>query len=139
MTQEKQLGMTKLIQGAVEQLTPSQKILIEKHPLNGAISLEAQGQYSNEIIRIVKEHHERIDGSGSPYQLKGDEISPLAQVVGFADWCINFQYRIKQLNRDPKRELREALAYLKEFDPKHIDVAFSVFGFEPFQNKKFSA
>jgi putative two-component system response regulator len=34
---------------------------------------------------IVRHHHERLDGSGYPDRLRGDEIPLLAQIVGMAD------------------------------------------------------
>ena len=34
---------------------------------------------------IVLQHHERLDGSGYPAGLKGDEIHPYAQIVAIAD------------------------------------------------------
>jgi HD-GYP domain-containing protein (c-di-GMP phosphodiesterase class II) len=33
----------------------------------------------------VRSHHERLDGSGYPNGLRGDEIPVLAQVVGIVD------------------------------------------------------
>ncbi len=37
------------------------------------------------ISEIILQHHERIDGSGYPHGLKGDEISREAQIVSIAD------------------------------------------------------
>ena len=37
------------------------------------------------IARIVFQHHERIDGSGYPLRLKGEEIIPEAKVLAVAD------------------------------------------------------
>jgi cyclic di-GMP phosphodiesterase len=34
---------------------------------------------------IVRHHHERLDGSGYPDGLRGDEIALLAQIVGIVD------------------------------------------------------
>jgi putative two-component system response regulator len=34
---------------------------------------------------IVRHHHERLDGSGYPDGLRGDEIPRLAQIVGIVD------------------------------------------------------
>lgn len=41
---------------------------------------------SLETVRpIVRHHHERRDGSGYPDRLRGDDIPPLAQIVGIVD------------------------------------------------------
>ncbi len=37
------------------------------------------------VRRIVRQHHERLDGSGYPDGLRGDEISVLAQIVSTVD------------------------------------------------------
>nr|WP_320146709.1 HD domain-containing phosphohydrolase [uncultured Anaeromusa sp.] len=37
------------------------------------------------VCRAALHHHERLDGSGYPEGLKGDDISPLAQLVAIAD------------------------------------------------------
>ena len=37
------------------------------------------------IPEIVRQHHERIDGSGYPDSLKGDEIMLAARIIGVAD------------------------------------------------------
>ena len=37
------------------------------------------------LAQIVHQHHERIDGSGYPRSLKGDEISMEARVLAVAD------------------------------------------------------
>jgi putative two-component system response regulator len=34
---------------------------------------------------IIRCHHERLDGSGYPQGLKGDDVPLLAQIVGIAD------------------------------------------------------
>jgi putative two-component system response regulator len=37
------------------------------------------------VREIVRQHHERLDGSGYPDGLRGDEVSRLAQIVSIAD------------------------------------------------------
>ena len=37
------------------------------------------------IARIIREHHERIDGSGYPQGLKGDETLPESHILAVAD------------------------------------------------------
>lgn len=36
-------------------------------------------------VKLVQQHHERLDGSGYPAGLKGPEIDPLAQMLGLID------------------------------------------------------
>ena len=37
------------------------------------------------VREIVRQHHERLDGSGYPDGLRGDEVSVLAQIVSTVD------------------------------------------------------
>ncbi len=56
---------------------------IMKHPLYGARLLEQK--FSRNIADIVKAHHERLDGSGYPYGLSGEEISLEGRIIAIAD------------------------------------------------------
>jgi len=58
--------------------------IMQVHPLVGA-SLFAKHHHDNRIRRIILHHHERLDGSGYPYGLKGDEIGQLERIVAVAD------------------------------------------------------
>jgi HD-GYP domain-containing protein (c-di-GMP phosphodiesterase class II) len=57
------------------------------HPLIGSILLEPVSNIFP-ITSIVKYHHERIDGKGYPFGIKGDEIPHLAQILGLAEYYI---------------------------------------------------
>jgi HD-GYP domain-containing protein (c-di-GMP phosphodiesterase class II) len=37
------------------------------------------------VAEIVRQHHEKLDGSGYPFGLKGDQILPEARVLTVAD------------------------------------------------------
>lgn len=57
---------------------------IQKHPLKGARILSAVSMFK-EVVPVVKCHHERIDGTGYPDGLKGDEIPLLARIISVSD------------------------------------------------------
>jgi len=65
-------------------LTSEERAIIEQHPLIGAQYLKKQ-DFPKEIVDVVMLHHERLDGSGYPLSLKGEEIPKLAQIVAIAD------------------------------------------------------
>lgn len=44
-----------------------------------------KGKFIEDIADIVEEHHERLDGSGYPKGLKGDQIRIEARIIGVAD------------------------------------------------------
>ncbi|WP_312854478.1 HD-GYP domain-containing protein [Paludibacterium denitrificans] len=41
--------------------------------------------FGKPIAEIIRQHHERMDGSGYPRGLKGDDILPEARVLAVAD------------------------------------------------------
>jgi len=41
--------------------------------------------YSENIVRMVEEHHEKFDGTGYPFELKGDRISLYARICSIMD------------------------------------------------------
>jgi cyclic di-GMP phosphodiesterase len=65
-------------------LTVEEFDLMKKHPVIGD-SLCAPLQSLRHVRPIVRGHHERLDGSGYPDALRGDEVPVLAQIVGIVD------------------------------------------------------
>jgi HD-GYP domain-containing protein (c-di-GMP phosphodiesterase class II) len=64
-------------------LEPSEWEVIKKHPIFGRELLD--NTFIKEAGVIVEQHHERIDGSGYPYGLSGDEVLIEASIVAVAD------------------------------------------------------
>jgi putative two-component system response regulator len=58
--------------------------LMKKHPVIGD-SLCAPLQSLRRVRPIIRGHHERLDGSGYPDALRGDQVPVLAQIVGIVD------------------------------------------------------
>ena len=65
-------------------LTDDEYSEIKNHPAIGAHIL-CNASIFQDIIPIVKHHHERYDGKGYPGKLKGDEIPYLAKITAVAD------------------------------------------------------
>ncbi len=57
---------------------------MEKHPEIGERILSKVDDYG-EIARIVRHHHERVDGHGYPDGLAGDQIPLLSRIIAVAD------------------------------------------------------
>ncbi len=55
------------------------------HPMTAYLILQEYPQCHPEISTAVFEHHERLDGSGYPRGLRGDEISPIGQILMLAE------------------------------------------------------
>jgi len=57
---------------------------MERHPAIGEEILRNVDDYG-EIAEIVRSHHERVDGTGYPDRLCGDDIPVLARIIAVAD------------------------------------------------------
>lgn len=92
-------------------LTKEEFEIMKGHPRKGYnyLILKNLG-ISNKALRICLEHHERIDGTGYPNNLKRDEIGILSKIVSIAD-----VYDALTSNRSYRAPLSaaEALDYIK--------------------------
>jgi len=67
-----------------EGLTELEYGIIKTHPQVGYEILKAV-QFPWPVAEIVRQHHERMDGSGYPQGLRGEEILPEARILAVAD------------------------------------------------------
>jgi putative nucleotidyltransferase with HDIG domain len=65
-------------------LTDEQWEIVKQHPAHGA-SVIAQIEEFADIAEIVHAHHERIDGTGYPLGLRGEEVPWLSRMISIAD------------------------------------------------------
>jgi diguanylate cyclase (GGDEF)-like protein len=79
-----ELGIPDAVLGKPGPLDPTEKALIRNHPLTGARIL-GYIEALRDIVPIVRHHHERVDGSGYPDGLRGQEIPLLARILAVAD------------------------------------------------------
>jgi HD-GYP domain-containing protein (c-di-GMP phosphodiesterase class II) len=66
------------------QLTDEEFALIKKHPEYGA-AIVRNVELFRECLPIILWHHERLNGTGYPDRLKGDEIPFLVRIASLAD------------------------------------------------------
>lgn len=65
-------------------LTADEYEIVKQHTVIG--ERLCAGLRSLSLVRpIIRQHHERLDGSGYPDGLRGDDISILAQIIGVVD------------------------------------------------------
>ena len=99
-------------------LTQAEFAIIRDHPEWGLEQLGALGTQHELIASVVRDHHERLDGSGYPRGLRGNRIDLLARMVAIAD-----VYEALTSNRPYRRGLTpyEALEIIRrmlsQFDP----------------------
>jgi len=67
-------------------LTDEEFVVMRNHAaLSGKIIVEQNLKVDDLVYKIARHHHERIDGSGYPDQLKGDDIPYLVTICGLSD------------------------------------------------------
>ena len=66
-------------------ITNAQYAQLQSHVELGRAHLLKVSDLPSEAMAIVTEHHERIDGSGYPDGLKGDQISAMGRLAGIVD------------------------------------------------------
>src|ERR1700719_5233533 len=104
-------------------LTPDEWIIIREHSLVGE-RICAPLKSFRFVLPIIRHHHEKLDGSGYPDGLRGDEIPITARVLQVVD-----VYDALTTNRTYKRafSITDALQTMKEevakgwWDPKIFD------------------
>src|ERR1700719_2462653 len=104
-------------------LTPEEFEKMKIHTLVGAEILE-RVRFPHPVVPIVRAHHEKWDGSGYPFGLKGTDIPIGARVLSAVDYldalASDRQYRrAMPLDEVMKRITQESG---KAFDPKVVDV-----------------
>jgi putative nucleotidyltransferase with HDIG domain len=109
-------------------LKVSEMNLIKDHSFDG-YNILSRIKFPWPVAEIVYQHHERLDGSGYPRQLKGDEILLEARILALADVV-----EAIASHRPYREALGEeyALNEIKEkkyiyFDPKGTDACLSIF------------
>jgi len=66
------------------QLTAEERAVIQQHPDSGYKLLEPLRTFAD-ALPAVRFHHERLDGSGYPLGLKGEQVPLLAQIIAICD------------------------------------------------------
>jgi putative nucleotidyltransferase with HDIG domain len=66
-------------------LTEDERNQICEHPVLGERMLAPLARESPSVLRVVRSHHERLDGAGFPDGLHGDAIPLEARIVAVAD------------------------------------------------------
>lgn len=79
------IGIPEKILNKPGKLTDSEFIAIKAHPKIGEELLRNSQQVSPLTLDVCRHHHEKIDGTGYPDRLKGDEISVFARMGAVCD------------------------------------------------------
>src|SRR5438874_2953563 len=102
------------------ELTDSERLVLERHPMIGFRMLDSLGV--DPVANVVLHHHERWDGAGYPDGLRGDAIPLGARIIFVADaYDAMTSDRVYRAKRSPE----EAIAELErcsgtQFDPEIV-------------------
>ena len=120
------VGITDRIIAKPKSLTDEEFNIVKSHPLIGA---EILGRMNglDELIPLVRYHHERWDGGGYPYGLMGEDIPMGARILALADtldaMCSDRPYRNPLSQQVVQREVDAGAG--TQFDPQVV-AAFHV-------------
>ena len=101
-------------------LTDSEFAIVKSHPEVGAKILIESYQVSPAVLDVCLHHHEKIDGTGYPFGLKGDTISLFAKMGAVCD-----VYDAITSNRPYKKGWAPAdsIRKMAEWSKSHFDEA----------------
>ncbi|MEN6444784.1 MAG: HD domain-containing phosphohydrolase [Candidatus Cloacimonas sp.] len=122
------LGIYDTILNKKEALTKGEYEMIKQHPVIGADIIRPIG-LPDTVYKIILQHHEWFGGSGYPYGLAGNNISPLARIVTVADsYDAMTSKRAYRKNLEPKAARKEVMDKVGvQFDPEFAKLFFNKF------------
>lgn len=100
-------------------LTDDEFAIMKSHPGKGHAALEASGAFAEGVLDVVLHHHEKMDGTGYPKKLSGDQISLLARMGAVCDvYDAVTSTRPYKNAWDPAASLARMAQWKGHFDPK---------------------
>jgi HD-GYP domain-containing protein (c-di-GMP phosphodiesterase class II) len=66
-------------------LEPGEYAVIQRHPENGKSLLRELGGFADGVLRLVHDHHERLDGTGYPRGLSEAELDLDTRILAVCD------------------------------------------------------
>lgn len=105
-----------------EKLTPEEWDIVKKHVEWGKEIASASDKYMD-LLPLIELHHERIDGKGYPYGLKGEEIPKLTRILCVID---SFDAMTTERPYQKTKSFDEAIQELRrcagqQFDPEFVE------------------
>jgi HD-GYP domain-containing protein (c-di-GMP phosphodiesterase class II) len=99
-------------------LTTQEYLLVKTHVQRGYAALLQSRSPSTMVLDVCLHHHERVDGTGYPHGLGGDEISLAARMAAICDvYDATTSDRPHRGRLDPSRALRQMASAQGQFDP----------------------
>jgi putative two-component system response regulator len=100
-------------------LTPEERVIMERHAEMGhSILANSNSDLLKLAAKIARTHHERVDGTGYPRGLRGDEIPVEGRIAAVADI---FDALTSDRVYRPAFPLTKALNIMQDGRAKHLD------------------
>ncbi|CAN7330276.1 HD-GYP domain-containing protein [Pseudomonas sp. LjRoot71] len=113
-------------------LTDSEFATVRDHPEAGSRMLIESKQVSALVLDVCLHHHEKMDGSGYPHRLEGEQISLYARMGAVCDVydAITSNRPYKQ-GWDPAESIRKMAEWKGHFDPVVFQAFVKTVGIYP--------
>ena len=99
-------------------LTHEEMLIVKKHPQTGYEELHTRTDLCLGQLMMVYQHHERIDGTGYPVRITGEEIHPWAQLCAVVDVFDAMACKRPYRERIP---LEDVIKHLRNVAGIHLD------------------
>lgn len=122
------IGIEDQILGKVQKLTDDEWTQIRRHPVIGAQILEPLS-FMNEVIELIRLHHEHYDGSGYPEGRKGEDIPLGARIIHLADAyeAMTSQRAYRKVPLTKQQAMEEIRKFSGvQFDPRVVEAFLKV-------------
>jgi putative nucleotidyltransferase with HDIG domain len=111
-----------------EPLTDDQFAVVRRHPESGVKLLRELGGFPDAVHRLVHDHHERLDGTGYPLGLEGQDLALDTCILAVCDVYDALRservYRLAWTHERAVALLREGAG--TAFDPRCVNALLSV-------------
>lgn len=112
---------------SVKDMTPEQVDVYKKHPELGFQIVENNRMLNNSVKQIILQHHEAFDGTGFPFQKKGNKIPTLANIVCLADDFVHIMIDEKLQPTEALRRILMDKAGVKRYNSILVEKFIKVF------------
>jgi len=113
-------------------LTAAEFEVIRTHPQRGHDLLVEGGNATAQVLDVCLHHHEKVDGSGYPKRLRGDEMTQLAKMGAVCDvYDAITSNRPYKAGWDPGESLRRMAQWKGHFDPVVFQAFVKTLGIYP--------
>lgn len=113
-------------------LLDEEMAVMRGHPASGERLLREVGLHDEDVLHVVRHHHERMDGTGYPDRLAAEELPVLTRISAVCDvYDAITSNRPYKAGWDPAESLRRMASWQGHFDPLALKSLVRVLGIYP--------